>query len=155
MLSERMKQLLARLLCTTECAGDEKRASLWLAFNITLGLSKRVPLSSSTVSQPVWHLENLPYKNSPKAVVFPVIRWAPQFARSRAFSMVWEAWWFTKMLHLFEHPHGMRKRGSTAATRSPANTLSTSVGVRHMNRLARHRIVVVSSTARPRKECFP
>ena len=145
-----MKQLLARLLCTTECAGDEKRASLWLAFNMALGLSNCVPLSSSTNSQPVRHLENLPYKNNPKAVVLPVIRWAPQFARSIAFSVVWEAWWLTKMLHLFEHPHGIRNRGSTAATRSPANNLSTSVGVRHMNRLARHKIVVVVLPARVR-----
>ena len=86
-----MKQLLARLLCTTECAGDEKRASLWLAFNMALGLSNRVPWNSSTISHPAWHLENLPYKNSPNAVVLPVIRWAPQFARSIAFSVVWEA----------------------------------------------------------------
>ena len=30
---------------------------------MALGLSNRVPWSSSTISHPVWHLENLPYKS--------------------------------------------------------------------------------------------
>ena len=79
MLRDKIKQLLARLLCTTEWAGEANRANRWLALDMAFEFIACVPSSSSTGVHPCWLRENFPYKSKPKAVDLPSIRWAPNW----------------------------------------------------------------------------
>ena len=153
MLRDKIKQLLARLRCTTEWAGEAKRANRWLALDMAFGFIACVPSSSSTGVHPCWLRENFPYKSKPKAVDLPSIRWAPQLDRSSALRVPWDAGWLTRTLHLFEQLHCVRNRGSIAAMCTPDNNISTSAGVRQMKRLARQTIVVVLQPALGVRAC--